>query len=314
MGLQVIHSFFVALGCAMSSMSAIDPVIKCKDLTFSYDPLLPNVLKNVSFELNRGARLLLVGANGAGKTTLLKVLAGRHMVDYRIVTVLGKEAFHDTTLCGHVTYLGERWTQVGDVAVRDLIGLEKEDGHRDRRLSLLDILDVDPDWRVYRLSDGQRRRVQLVMSFSLPAEVMLLDEISTDLDVVGRQNLLRFLYNESITNNVTIIYSTHIFDGLETWSTHIGHINEGPLVTIQNMSECKELQDAKEQGITTPLFHVVESWLREDWKQSRTSKGKKVSEFPQGVFDKQYFTDWSRTYGLPAPDLSGMGKEILSDK
>jgi len=183
-----------------------------------------------SISVERGSRVLLVGANGAGKSTLLRIFAGKHIVPRGSVSVrlvhyyispalallfplqsfalerrclahaptqvIGKDAFHDMTLCGRVTYVGDRWTQTGDVKVSELIGLEgrnkKEDGLHERRMHLLNVLDVDPHWRIYRLSDGQRRRVQILMAMIQPADVLLLDEISTDLDVIGRQNLLNF--------------------------------------------------------------------------------------------------------------------------
>lgn len=52
-------------------------------------------------------------------------------------------------------------------------------------------------------------------------QVLLLDEITVDLDVLARADLLKFLKKECEERGATIIYATHIFDGLEDWPSHI---------------------------------------------------------------------------------------------
>lgn len=52
-------------------------------------------------------------------------------------------------------------------------------------------------------------------------QVLLLDEITVDLDVLARADLMAFLKSECEERGATIIYATHIFDGLESWPTHM---------------------------------------------------------------------------------------------
>ena len=52
-------------------------------------------------------------------------------------------------------------------------------------------------------------------------QVLLLDEITVDLDVLGRADLMNFLVDECRERGATVIYATHIFDGLESWPTHL---------------------------------------------------------------------------------------------
>jgi CCR4-NOT complex subunit CAF16 len=59
--------------------------------------------------------------------------------------------------------------------------------------------------------------------------VLLLDEITVDMDVVGRLDLLAFFAQECEQRGATIIYATHIFDGLEPWITHLAHVADGHL-------------------------------------------------------------------------------------
>lgn len=57
--------------------------------------------------------------------------------------------------------------------------------------------------------------------------MLLLDEITVDLDVLGRADLMRFLVEECDSRGATIIYATHIFDGLEFWPTHVAYVARG---------------------------------------------------------------------------------------
>lgn len=64
----------------------------------------------------------------------------------------------------------------------------------------------------------------------LAVQVLLMDEITVDMDVLGRMDLLEFFRQECEQRGATIIYATHIFDGLEQWITHIAYLEDGKLV------------------------------------------------------------------------------------
>lgn len=77
--------------------------------------------------------------------------------------------------------------------------------YKQRRDFLLDLLDIDLDWHMHSISDGERRRVQLCMGLMAPWDVLLLDEVTVDLDVLVRHELLEFLRRDSETRGATII-------------------------------------------------------------------------------------------------------------
>lgn len=66
----------------------------------------------------------------------------------------------------------------GDIVVSDFLNSVGGYRHKERRDRLLDILDVDLDWHMHQISDGERRRVQLVMGLMGDWDVLLLDEVS----------------------------------------------------------------------------------------------------------------------------------------
>ena len=63
-----------------------------------------------------------------------------------------------------------------------------------------------------------------------PMQVLLLDEVTVDMDVVGRLDLLAFFEEECAARGATILYATHIFDGLARWSTHLALVENGAMV------------------------------------------------------------------------------------
>ncbi|KAJ8650669.1 hypothetical protein MRB53_003692 [Persea americana] len=253
------------------SNSSSSSSIQVSGLHFAYEGQCPFI---VDFNLNisSGSRCLLVGANGSGKTTLLKILAGQHMVGGKnVVRVLNCSAFHDTQLVcnGDLAYLGGSWSKnvgsVGDIPLQGdfsaehmIFGVEGVDPVR--REKLIELLDIDLQWRMHKVSDGQRRRVQICMGLLHPFKVLLLDEVTVDLDVVSRMDLLEFFCEECDERGATIVYATHIFDGLETWATDVAYIQDGELRRAEKLSELNELKNGAN------LLSVVESWLRSETK------------------------------------------------
>jgi len=195
------------------------------------------------------------------------------MVNQDVVRVLGRPAFHDLQLTssGELAYLGSSWRRdvafagydvplQGDIGAGEMIfGVEGVDP--DRRQRLITMLDIDLDWRLNTVSDGQRRRVQICMGLLKPYQVLLLDEITVDMDVLGRLDLLEFFRQECEERGATIIYATHIFDGLEPWITHIAYAAQGKLL---RGGPVEEVIPQAEKG--KKLLKVVESWLKEDYE------------------------------------------------
>ena len=236
-------------------------VIEISSLRFAYRGSLREVLRGVDLQVDAGSRTLVIGANGAGKTTLLRIIAGKHMVADG-VRVLGRSAFHDPDLSTRVELLGGRFPFDVDLRVAEILEHQREvdAARRDR---LIDVLGVDVDWHMHAISDGQRRRVQLLLGLLRPREVLLLDEITTDLDLIARQDLLAFLREETDVRNTTILYATHIFDTLDAWATDLAYLVAGRVVLASRLGEIPELNELRKKH-TSPLVHLVESWLRRD--------------------------------------------------
>lgn len=167
-----------------------------------------------------------------------------------------------------VTYLGMEWTLNAitrtDIDVPTLLSSIGGDAYPDRRDELVKILDVDLSWRLHAVSDGERRRVQLCMGLIRPWTVLLLDEITVDLDLLSRHNFLQFLKRETEARPCTIVYATHILDNLAEWPTHLVHMSLGK-VRQWGAIESFEVDKVKEliPG-NSRLGQLVLAWLKED--------------------------------------------------
>lgn len=132
----------------------------------------------------------------AGKSTLLQILAGKRLIQDANVRIKDKDVFRQFP--EGVTFLGTEWYVFShrpiqrpltftrramnpvvrsDIVVSDFLNSVGGYRYKDRRDHLLDLLDIDLDWHMHNISDGERRRVQLCMGLMTPWDVLLLDEV-----------------------------------------------------------------------------------------------------------------------------------------
>lgn len=277
------------------------PTIEVKNLTYSFADSSLGVT-DISLSVPPRSRTLLIGANGAGKTTLLRLLAGKRLAPSNTIAISGVDPFKDG-LEG-VTYLGLEWVLNPivrtDIGVLELLRSVGGDAYPARRDELVRVLDIDTAWRMSAVSDGERRRVQLAMGLVRPWTVLLLDEITVDLDVLSRAEFLAWLKGETEARDCTIVYATHILDNLAGWPTHLVHMHMG---TVREWGETGDFL-ARLDGETTGnsrLGELVLGWLRADLKdrgpRSQNRRG------PEG-----------KTYGMGGTQLGGYGLESRDEK
>ena len=212
---------------------------------------------------------------GLFRSTILRILSGRHLTKPDgAVTVLGRSAFHDTRLNSERSYLDTDWGMrtvafagygcplQADIPVHGMMA-KLQSQHPERAAELLELLGVDLNWRMHQVSDGQRRRVQIFLGLLRPFKILLLDEVTVSLDVVVRQDLLRYLRKETETRDCTVLYATHIFDGLDDWPTHLHYLtNKGHTGWQGKIDDLALYRDLRSKGEPSPLLRIAESWLR----------------------------------------------------
>ena len=259
-----------------STHMEIAPSIEVKSLSYSF-PDGSDGLRNVILDLPSGSRTLLIGANGAGKTTLLRLLSGKRMAPTGTISISGIDPF--TSGLEGVTYLGLEWVLNPivrtDIDVPTLLASVGGDYYKERRDDLVQILDIDLAWRMHAVSDGERRRVQLAMGLVRPWRILLLDEITVDLDLLSRSNFLTFLKNETENRACTIVYATHILDNLAGWPSHLVHMHLGKIKDWGDVAKFN-VHGMKNSG-NSQLGDLVLEWLKDDLRE-RGPRGGRASE------------------------------------
>ena len=195
------------------------PILKLSDVTVRYNGTA--ALSNISFELQPGERVAVVGPNGAGKSTLFKAVAGVLDTSRGSVTIGGYEPQ------GHIciAYVPQRtdvdWefpVTVSDVVMMGRVsklGLFRWPKTRDRQLvqEVLELVGLTPlaEQQISELSGGQQQRMFIARALAQEAELMLMDEPLTGLDLPAQDDIFHIL-NLLRARNVTVLVATHDLD------------------------------------------------------------------------------------------------------
>ncbi len=193
-------------------------MLKVNNLSFAYTPEVP-VLKGLSFTLQEGAHLCVMGESGCGKSTLLKALYGLLDLD------AGEIAWKDQPVLGPAynlvpgmpffKYVAQEsdlmpFTSVADNVSKYLSRIDMEASER-RTAELLEVIGMSDfaDVQVKNLSGGQKQRVALARALALNPELLLLDEPFSQVDNFKKNALRRTLFRYLRERNIACIVATH---------------------------------------------------------------------------------------------------------
>ena len=197
-------------------------------------------LKGVSFQIEEGSFVGLIGANGAGKTTLLKILSGLIPPSSGHARVLGVEPFtrpihfrkQIALLMGQKAQL---WWDLPALDAFDLLRAIYDipaATYRERLEELSTLLDVKKHLhtQIRRLSLGERMKMELIGSLLHWPKVIFLDEPTIGLDVLAAHKLREFLRVFNQKEKATIILTSHNMDDIERLCSRVLIIREGELI------------------------------------------------------------------------------------
>ena len=241
-------------------------LVTVKNLFFDYFD--NEILHNINLSIKENEIILLIGANGAGKSTLLRVLSGFHLPQkYENFRVLGTRSPQDQFK--GLAYLGNKWQRnisfcgvspyMADIRAGDMMKIWQNE-NIDRRDELVKVLDINLDWKMHQVSDGQRKRVQIMLALLKPYKLLVIDEFLNELDVVIRDRFFTYLKKECKLRNGAIIYATHIFDNLSKWINKVVYISNGI---------CNEKQNIEDFNKCDNLFESVKNIISKDYDKNK---------------------------------------------
>ena len=227
------------------------PILECKQLSKSYGKA--PALENVSFAIEPGRIVGLLGPNGSGKTTLIKLANGLLTPDSGEILIDGAAPGRETHAV--VSYLPERtaipiWMSAGQLM--DFYQDFYRDFCRQTAEEMLRHLDIRPTQRIRQMSKGTREKVQLIMVMSRSAKLYLLDEPIGGVDPATRDYILTTIIS-NYNPEASVILSTHLIADVEKVLDEVVFIDKGHLVLQSSVDQIRE-----EKGMSVDaLFREV---------------------------------------------------------
>ena len=209
-------------------------LIKCEDLSLGYEG--KTIIEKLSFEVNSGDYLCVVGENGSGKTTLMKALLGLK------APISGNISFGDELTKTEIGYLPQQTAVQRDfpASVREVVmsgclnkcGLSpffspKLRARAENNMKRLGINGIAS--RCYReLSGGQQQRVLLARALCASSRLIVLDEPVAGLDPKVTADMYSVI-EELNRSGITVIMISHDIAAATRYASHILHISHEPL-------------------------------------------------------------------------------------
>ncbi|MGL9746332.1 energy-coupling factor ABC transporter ATP-binding protein [Enterococcus sp. DIV0170] len=199
------------------------PIIEINQIEFSYQEDATPALKDVSFSINKGEWIAIVGHNGSGKSTLAKAINGLHLPQKGTVTVggmeLSEESVWDIRRMVGMVFQNPDNQFVGATVEDDVaFGLENQGIERSEmqsrvqdaleKVKMQNFATREPA----RLSGGQKQRVAIAGVVALRPDIIILDEATSMLDPEGRDDVIATIRKIKEESDLTVISITHDID------------------------------------------------------------------------------------------------------
>jgi len=191
-------------------------MLKVENISFGYTS--NEVLKNISFNVNKGNYIAIVGESGCGKSTLLEIIYGLLHIEK------GAVYWDDKKLLGpkfqlipgeeFMKYLPQDFDLMPYITVEENIGknISSLDPNKQQRIQeLLEVVDMASflKTKVKNLSGGQKQRIAIAKVMAKEPEILLFDEPFSHIDNFRKNKLRRNLFNYLKSKNITCIVATH---------------------------------------------------------------------------------------------------------
>lgn len=250
-------------------------MLEVKNVCCGYDGI--DIVKQVSFSINRGENLCIVGPNGCGKSTLLKAISslidfhGEVKLDGKNINALKRKdlatkialmtqssniqfpyTIYETVALGRYSHLNGIFSRL----------TKKDELIINESLKMVGILDIK-NKLISELSGGQLQRVFLARAFAQDPEVILLDEPTNHLDLRYQIEILDYLKNWAKEKNKIVVAVLHDLNLVQNFGDRVLMLNDGIIKGHGNAKEVLNNNDLEEvYGIDIKSFMVktLEKW------------------------------------------------------
>ena len=233
------------------------PVIRVEDLYYRVGK--QEILSDISFEIEQGDYVALLGPNGGGKTTLAKAILGLLVPSSGKIEIFGEERKHFKSWykVGYVPQNVSLFDSNFPLSVYEAVSLglaakkswfsRLDNGDREQIEAVIEMASIADlrDKNLSELSGGQRQRVMIARALVSQPEILILDEPSTGVDIASQHKFYDFLKKLNQEENLTIIFITHDLGVIADDVTHVLSVNQKLIYsgTAEGMLSCEAVSE-----------------------------------------------------------------------
>ena len=198
----------------------METLLKVKNLSVELNN--EKIISNLSFELKKGQIITVLGPNGAGKTTLLRALLG-------IIPYKGKIKWKRGIKIG---YVPQRVPFVKDfpISVKEFLKLKSKDENEIKEIiKLIGFDEKILNKNISELSSGQYQRILFTWALLGNPDVILLDEPTSGIDIVGEKTVYQILKKLKDEKKISAILVTHDLSVVFKYSDYCICLNKVPI-------------------------------------------------------------------------------------
>ncbi len=250
-------------------------ILDVKNLTYVYSKKTPfehRAIKNVSFEINQGEIVALIGHTGSGKSTLIQHLNGLFKADEGAVYFRGKDIWEDKKnirnirfkigLCfQYPEYQLFEETVFADICYGPKNMNLSEQEVKGRAVKAAKYMRIPKEYlnkSPFDLSGGEKRKVAMAGILAVEPEILVLDEPTAGLDPSGRDNLFSIIREYRDKTNTTIVLVSHSMEDVAKIADRVIVMNSGAVVMDGTVDEVfSRADELVAMGLNVPMITRV---------------------------------------------------------
>ena len=248
----------------------MEPILQVQNLNYIYSigtPFQHQALEDVSFTINRGEFIGIIGHTGSGKSTLMQQLNGLLKPISGKILLDGKDIWSDKKLTRQarfrvgLVFQYPEYQLFEETVYKDIAFGPKNMGLKadeiDRRVreaaKVVGLTEQQLQVSPFDLSGGQKRRVAIAGVIAMEPEVLILDEPTAGLDPAGREEILQNIENYRRSRNATIMMVSHSMDDVARLTDRLLVMNGAHLAMDGTPAEVfARAEDLVEMGLNIP--------------------------------------------------------------
>ncbi len=245
--------------------------VSLDNIRFSYHS--DQVLKGVSFDIDDGNVLCLVGPNGSGKTTLVRCI-DRILDPEGSVFLDGMDIrdMHRSTIAKNIGYVPQAGTRIAAASVFEVVMMgrtphmgwstsEEDIDWTEKAIHFLGIEQL-ADREYNELSGGQQQKVLIARAVAQNPKVLLLDEPTNSLDIRHQLEALSIIHHLSRETGITIIMAVHDLTLAARYADQLMMLKKGQLVAFGTPDELITTERIKDvYGVESKIFRDTDAGL-----------------------------------------------------